>query len=117
MRSLSEKEKDVMLNKQMEAPFLNIYYLLEDEGFYHCRACGQILFSSTSKFHSGSGWPCFDRAIENAVDIRFDKESGKHEATCSSCNGFIGYYFEGENFTEKQKRYNISSLALRFKPK
>lgn len=116
MKDLNEKEKEVMLNKNMEAPFLNAYYLLEDDGTYHCKQCDQGLFSSTDKFHSGSGWPCFDKSIEERVQIIQNKELGKMEAFCSACNGFLGYVYLRENFTERQKRYNISSLALRFKP-
>ena len=116
MKDLNEKEREVILKKRMEAPFLNAYYLLEDEGTYHCKQCDQALFSSASKFHSGSGWPCFDDAIDDQVREITNKEVGKTEAFCSACNGFLGYVYMGENFTERQKRYNISSLALRFKP-
>ena len=105
-----------MLEKELEAPFLNAYYLLEDVGTYHCKQCDQALFSSADKFHSGSGWPCFDHALEGQVNEALNDELGKTEAFCNSCSGFLGHVYKGENFTEKQRRYNISSLALRFKP-
>ena len=116
MKELNEKEKEVLLHKKMEVPFLNAYYLLEDDGTYHCKQCNQGLFSSEDKFHSGSGWPCFDRPIQGRVREEKNEDLGKWEAFCSGCGGFLGYVYSGENFTDRQKRYNINSLALRFKP-
>ena len=116
MKELNEKEKEVLLHKKMEVPFLNAYYLLEDDGTYHCKQCNQGLFSSEDKFHSGSGWPCFDNALEGQVDKKMNKAIGKMEVFCKNCEGFLGYLYTGENFTDRQRRYNLSSLALRFKP-
>ena len=62
-KELTAEEKRVILNKGTEAPFIGEYTDNFEEGVYTCKQCGSELYTSTSKFHSGCGWPSFDDEI------------------------------------------------------
>lgn len=104
-----------MDTKKMDVPFLNMYYLHEDEGTYACRTCNQLLFHSDHKIHAGSGWPCFDNSFEHALLTVAEQEY--LEIHCSSCHDFLGYVFYGEKISPSDMRYNVKSNALLFKSK
>ncbi len=104
----------VVENKGTELPFSGTYTDWEESGSYLCRRCGLALFRSTSKFHSGCGWPSFDEEITNAVLRKPDADGMRIEILCAQCKAHLGHVFQGENFTANNTRHCVNSLSLDF---
>ena len=88
------------------------------EGIFTCGACGQPLFTSETKYESGSGWPSFYRPIEGAIGTTTDRSYGmtRIEVHCSKCGGHLGHVFpDGPKPTGE--RYCMNGVALKFEPK
>ena len=88
------------------------------DGTFSCAACGQPLFSSDTKFESGTGWPSFFRPIEGAVGTTEDRTYGMRrvEVHCSRCGGHLGHVFpDGPQPTGE--RYCMNGVALAFEPR
>jgi peptide-methionine (R)-S-oxide reductase len=88
------------------------------DGTFSCAACGQLLFSSDTKFESGTGWPSFFRPLEGAVGTTEDRSYGMRriEVHCSRCGGHLGHVFpDGPKPTGE--RYCMNGVALSFEPK
>lgn len=102
-----------------EAPFSGKYYKHHEAGAYICAACGQELFSSDTKFDSGTGWPSFYEMIQKGnVKEHEDLSHGMRriEVRCSKCDSHLGHVFpDGPKPTGL--RYCINSLSLDFQPK
>ncbi|MGF1673788.1 MAG: peptide-methionine (R)-S-oxide reductase MsrB [Rivularia sp. (in: cyanobacteria)] len=89
-----------------------------DEGTYVCSACGQPLFTSETKFDSGTGWPSFYAPIEGAIETSVDKKlfMTRIEVHCSNCGGHLGHVFsDGPKPTGQ--RYCMNGVSLEFEPK
>ncbi len=89
------------------------------KGMFVCAACGNELFSSDTKFESGTGWPSFyDVAKSESVELKEDKSHGMNriEVICRKCGGHLGHLFD-DGPKPTGKRYCINSLALDFKEK
>jgi peptide-methionine (R)-S-oxide reductase len=87
-------------------------------GTYHCAACDQALFTSDTKFDSGTGWPSFFQPIENAVGSSTDWKMiyPRTEIHCANCGGHLGHVFD-DGPAPTGKRYCMNGVAMKFVPK
>lgn len=117
-QELSAEEYKILREKGTEIAFTGKYWTNYDDGMYYCAGCNQKLFSSETKFKSGSGWPSFwDPVTTNSVKIVKDTSFGmiRDEVVCGNCGGHLGHLFsDGPDPTGQ--RYCLNSAALEFKP-
>ena len=108
----------VMRGKGTEPPFSGKYIYTDEKGIYCCAACGQELFLSEKKFQSDCGWPAFNNALKNKVNIHkdFSHFMIRDEVVCSRCGSHLGHVFDDKE-SKTGVRYCINSIALKFKEK
>jgi len=119
-QQLTPQQFAVARQAATERPFTGEYVHNHEAGTYNCVACGQPLFSSVTKFESGSGWPSFWDVIEQGnVELREDNSHGMRrvEAVCSNCGSHLGHVFDDGPADTTGQRYCINSASLAFKKK
>jgi peptide-methionine (R)-S-oxide reductase len=115
---LSPEQYEVLRGHGTEPPFTGEYVHVKDDGAYHCAGCGARLFSSDTKFESGTGWPSFyEPAVHENIELRPDPSLGmmRTEVLCKRCGGHLGHVFD-DGPQPTGLRYCMNSCALQFEP-
>jgi peptide-methionine (R)-S-oxide reductase len=117
-RSLLTADQYEILRKDgTERPFTSPLLHEERKGTFACAGCALDLYSSSTKFDSGTGWPSFWAPLDNAVDTHVDRSWGmiRSAVTCHRCDGHLGHVFD-DGPKPTGLRYCMNGLALAFKP-
>ena len=113
---LSRERFQVLRRQGTEPPFTGAYTHSKADGIYRCGACGNELFSSESKFDSGTGWPSFtEPAVADAVELHEDRSHGmvRTEVTCARCGSHLGHVFN-DGPPPTGERHCLNSVSLSF---
>jgi peptide-methionine (R)-S-oxide reductase len=116
---LTPEQYRIARQKGTEPAFTGEYYKTKTPGTYLCMACGQELFTSETKYDSGSGWPSFYQPVkETAVQTVADQAHGmtRTEVVCSRCGSHLGHVFE-DGPKPTGLRYCMNSASLKLQPK
>lgn len=119
-KELTPEQYRVLREGGTEPAFTGALYNNHEQGVYQCAACGQELFSSDTKFDSGTGWPSFTDPMNlEHVELRDDNSYGMHrtEVVCKRCGSHLGHLFDDGPRDKGGKRYCINSCALTFEKK
>ena len=112
---LSPEQYAVLREAATELPFSGEHVDTDDAGLYHCAACGNVLFDSRAKYHSGTGWPSFTETVSpDAVELIEDRSHGmvRTEVRCARCRSHLGHVFEDGPRETGGQRWCMNSVAL-----
>ena len=117
IRPLSREAEHVLRNHGTERPGSSALNKEKRAGAYFCAGCGTEVFSSETKYDSGSGWPSFYAPVDDNVAATIDTSHGMRriEVHCAKCQGHLGHVFE-DGPEPTGLRYCINGVALDFKP-
>ena len=112
---LTSQEFLILRRKGTELKFTGEYLNHKESGVYHCRACELPLFKSNTKYDSGSGWPSFNDAIEDHIELIQDRTHGmlRTEIVCARCGSHLGHVFD-DGPEPTGKRYCVNSLSINY---
>ena len=111
---LTPDQYHILREQGTERPGTSEYLEVKDDGMFHCAGCGAALFSTDTKYESGSGWPSFyEPAVAEAVEVLRDTSHGmiRTEVRCANCGGHLGHVFE-DGPQPTGLRYCINGCAL-----
>ena len=113
---LTQAEYDVLRRAGTERPFTGEFVDTDEQGIYRCAACGNQLFASDAKYHSGCGWPSFTTALPGATIQIEDFSHGmfRTEVRCARCQSHLGHIFNDGPREAGGMRFCMNSVALNF---
>ncbi|MGH2531880.1 MAG: peptide-methionine (R)-S-oxide reductase MsrB [Thermomicrobiales bacterium] len=117
---LTPEQYAILRQAGTEPAFTGEYVDTDDDGLYRCAACGNPLFTSDTKYHSGSGWPSFTEAIApDAVELCEDRSHGmvRTEVRCARCHSHLGHVFDDGPRQAGGLRWCMNSCALELQPR
>ena len=111
---LTPQAYQVLRQAGTERAFTGKYVDTETDGIYRCAACGNQLFDSDTKFHSGCGWPSFTEALPGSVELLEDRSCGmiRTEARCARCHSHLGHVFDDGPIEAGGQRWCINSISV-----
>ena len=118
-RTLTPEQHRILREKGTERAFTGKYWATKDPGVYHCAGCGEALFSSDTKFESGTGWPSFFQPLDESkvaehTDVSHNMK--RTEVVCAKCGGHLGHLFD-DGPKPTGLRYCLNSASLDLEPK
>jgi peptide-methionine (R)-S-oxide reductase len=116
-RELTPEQYEILRRHGTEARGSSPLNREKRPGTFRCAGCGETLFTSETKYESGSGWPSFYAPVQGAIETSTDRSHGmvRVEAHCRRCGGHLGHVFE-DGPQPTGERYCMNGVALKFEP-